>query len=67
MVQVQELLELFDKTRIDGPIVMTNFIFRRVQPCKERVHLMYEYSGSANATQESLEELSSVEIDRWLA
>jgi hypothetical protein len=41
MVQVQELLELFDKTWIDGPIVMTNFIFRRVQPYMERVHLMY--------------------------
>jgi hypothetical protein len=67
MVQVQELLELFDKTRIDGPIVVTNFIFRRVQPYKERVHPMYEYSGSADATRESLEELPSEEIDRRLA
>jgi hypothetical protein len=50
MVQVQELLGLFDRTRIDGPIVTTNFIFRRVQPCKERVHPMYEYSGSDDAT-----------------
>jgi hypothetical protein len=50
MVQVQELLGLFDKTQIDGPIVATNFIFRRVQPCKERVHPMYEYSGSDDAT-----------------
>jgi hypothetical protein len=67
MVQVQELLELFDKIRIDGPIVVTNFIFRRVQPCKDRVHPMYEYSGSDDMTRESLEELLSVEIDRWLA
>lgn len=64
MVQVQELL---DKTQIDGPIVATNFIFRRVQPCKERVHPMYEYSGSDDATQETSEQLPSEEIDRWLA
>jgi hypothetical protein len=43
---------LFDRNQIDGPIVATNFIFRRVQPCKERVHLMYEYSGSDDVTQE---------------
>jgi hypothetical protein len=67
MVQVQELLELFDRTRVDGPIVMTNFIFRRVQPCKERVHPMYDYSGSNDVTRESLEGLPSEEIDRRLA
>jgi hypothetical protein len=67
MVQVQELLELFDKTRIDDPIVTTNFIFRQVQPCKERVCPMYEYSRSADTTRESLEELPSEEIDRRLA
>jgi hypothetical protein len=58
---------LFDKTQIDGPIVVTNFIFRRVQPCKDRVHLMYEYSGPSDVTQESLEKLPSEEIDRQLA
>jgi hypothetical protein len=46
---------------------MTNFIFRRVQPCKDRVHPMYKYSGSIDVTWESLEELLSEEIDRWLA
>jgi hypothetical protein len=50
MVQVQELLGLFDKTQIDDPIVMTNFIFRRVQSCKDRVHPMYKYAGSDDAT-----------------
>jgi hypothetical protein len=67
MVQVQELLRLFDKTRIDGQIVATNFIFRWVQPFKDRVHLMYTYSRSTDTTRESLEELSSEEIDRRLA
>jgi hypothetical protein len=64
---VQELLGLFDRNRIDGPIVVTNFISRRVQPYKERVHLMYEYSRSDDVTQESLEGLPSEEIDRRLA
>jgi hypothetical protein len=52
MEQVQDLLGLFDRNQIDGPIVTTNLIFRQVQPCKERVHLMYEYSGSDDVTQE---------------
>jgi hypothetical protein len=52
MVQVQELLVLFDRTWIDGPIVVTNFIFRQVQPYKERVHPMYEYSRSNDVTQD---------------
>jgi hypothetical protein len=64
---VQELLELFDKTQMDGPIVATNFIFRWVQPCKERVHPMYKYSWSDDTTRESSEELPSEEIDKWLA
>jgi hypothetical protein len=46
---------------------MTNFIFRRVQPYKDRVHPMYEYAGSDGATQELVEKLSSEEIDRQLA
>jgi hypothetical protein len=57
MVQVQELLRLFDNTRIDGPIIATNFIFRRVQSGKDRVHPMYEYSESSDVTRESSEEL----------
>jgi hypothetical protein len=35
MVQVEELLVIFDKNRLDGPTVAINFICRRVQPCKE--------------------------------
>jgi hypothetical protein len=67
MVQVQELLRLFDKTRIDGPIIVTNFVFRRVQPYMDRVHPMYEYAGSDDATWESVEDFLSEEIDRRLA
>jgi hypothetical protein len=35
MVQVEELLGMFDRSQLDGPTVALNFICRRVQPCKE--------------------------------
>jgi hypothetical protein len=38
-----------------------------VQPGKDRVHLMYEYARSNDATRESREGLPSEEIDRRLA
>jgi hypothetical protein len=46
MVQVEELLRMIDRSQLDGPTIVLNFISRRVQPCKERVHPLYEYSGS---------------------
>jgi hypothetical protein len=30
---VEELLGLFDRSRLDGPTVALNFIYRQVQPC----------------------------------
>jgi hypothetical protein len=56
MVQVKEL-----------PMVALNFIGRRVQPCKERVHPLYEYSGSGDPTRESTRNLSREEVNWWLA
>jgi hypothetical protein len=67
MVQVRELLELIDRRRIDGPYVAANYIFRRVQPCKERVHPMFEYTGGADPTREMLEVMPREELDRRLA
>jgi hypothetical protein len=67
MVQVEELLGLFDRNRIDGPTVALNFICRQVQPCKERVHPLYEYSGSGDPTRESTKNLTRDELDWWLA
>jgi hypothetical protein len=48
MVQVEELLEMVDRRHLDGPTIALNFICRRVQLCKERVHPLYEYSGSGD-------------------
>jgi hypothetical protein len=67
MVQVEELLRMFDRNRLDGPTVVLNFIYRRVQPCKERVHPLYEYSGLGDPTRESAGNLTHEEVNWWLA
>jgi hypothetical protein len=67
MVQVEELLGMIDRRQLDGPTIALNFISRQVQPCKERVHLLYEYSGSGDPTRESARNLSREEVNWWLA
>jgi hypothetical protein len=67
MVQVEELLWMFDRNRLDGPTMALNFICRQVQPSKERVHLLYEYSGSDDPTRESARNLMCDEVNWWLA
>jgi hypothetical protein len=66
-VQVEELLEMFDRNRLDRPTVALNFICRRVQPYKEQVHPLHEYSGSDDPTRESAKNLTCDEVDWWLA
>jgi hypothetical protein len=67
MVQVEELLGMFDRSRLDRPTVAQNFKTRWVQPCKKRVHPLYEYSGSDDPTRESTRHRTSDEVDWWLA
>jgi hypothetical protein len=67
MGQVEELLGMIDRRQLDGPIIALNFISRRVQPCKERVHPLYEYSRSGDLTRESARNLSREEVNWWLA
>jgi hypothetical protein len=67
MVQVEELLEMFDRSQLDGPTVALNFIYRRVQSYKEQVHLLYEYLGSGDPTRESARNFSREEVNWWLA
>ena len=43
MQQVEELLEILAQTKVDGVGMTLNFISRRIQPCKERVHPTYEF------------------------
>jgi hypothetical protein len=44
-------------------MVTLNFICRRVQPCKEQVHPLYEYSGSGDPTRVSTRNLSHEEVN----
>jgi hypothetical protein len=67
MVRVEELLGMFNRSQLDRPTIALNFICRRVQPCKERVHPLYEYSGSGDPTREYARNLSSEEVNWWLA
>jgi hypothetical protein len=45
MEQVRELLTLLNHKKLYGVVVATNFIFWRIQPCKERAHPGYEFRG----------------------
>jgi hypothetical protein len=66
MVQVDELLGVVDRRQLEGPTIALNFICRRVQPCKERVHPLYEYSRLGDPTRESARNLSREEVNWWL-
>jgi hypothetical protein len=54
---------MFDRSQLDGPTVALNFIYRQVQPCKERVDPFYEYSGLGDPTRESARNLSREEVN----
>jgi hypothetical protein len=58
---------MFDRSQLNGPMVALNFICKWVQPCKERVHLLYEYSGSGDPTRQSAWNLTREEVNWWLA
>ena len=51
MEQVRVLLWLIDRRRFDRVIVVTNFTFRWIQPCKERAHPVFEYRGDIDGTR----------------
>jgi hypothetical protein len=67
MVEVEELLGMVDRSQLDGPTVALNFICRCVKPCKERVHPLYEYSGSGDPTRKAGRNLLCKEVNWWLA
>jgi hypothetical protein len=67
MVQVEELLGMIDRRQLNGPTIALNFISKRVEPCKERVQPLYEYSRLGDPTRESARNLSHEEVNWWLA
>ena len=50
MEQVKELLELMRGMKMNGVVVVVNFIMRRLQPYKERAHPGFDFKGDTNDT-----------------
>ena len=65
MEQVRELLDLIKGVEIRGELVATSFIVRRVQPCKERATLGFDYRGDDDGTRERTERLTKKKVLEW--
>ena len=65
MEQVKELLGLIKGVRTNGGLVAASFIVRRVQLCKERAHLGFEFKGETDGTRERPEILSRNVVEEW--
>ena len=50
---------------INGELVAASFIVRRVQPCKERAHLGFDFKGDNDDTRESTGRLSKDDVLEW--
>ena len=50
MNQVKELLRLIKGMKMNGVAVVVSFIVRRIQPCKERAHLGFDFKGDTDGT-----------------
>jgi hypothetical protein len=50
--------------RLDGVAVARNFLSHRVQPCQRRVHVGYEYQGSADQRRTRSKDLDHDEVVR---
>ena len=50
MDQVKVLLELMRVMKMNGVVVVVNFIMHRVQPCKERAYAGFDFKGDTDGT-----------------
>jgi len=62
--QVSELMDLIDWSRLDAPVVVGNFLARRVMPYQRKVHATYEYQGGQDSTKMHWDNLEKPEIQR---
>jgi len=53
---------LIKDVEIRGELVAASFIVRRVQPCKERAHPGFDYTGDDDGTWEMSERLTKKEV-----
>ena len=54
---MRELLDLIKGMEMNGELVATSFIVRRVQPYKERAHPGFDFKGNDDGIQERPERL----------
>ena len=62
MEQVRELIGLIKDVKTNGGLVAASFIMRRIQRCKERAHVGFDFKGGTDGTQGRLEVLSRDEV-----
>ena len=55
---MKELLKLIWGIKMNRVVVVVRFIVRRVQPCKERAHLGFDFKGDTDSTRERMERLT---------
>jgi len=67
MEQVRELLDLKKGMKTNGGLVAASFIVRRVQPCKERAHVGFDFKGDTDSTWERTEMLSRDDVQERAA
>ena len=67
MEQVKELLGLIKGVKTNGGLVAASFIVRRIQSCKERAHLGFEFKGETDGTRERPEILSKSDVEEQTA
>ena len=67
MEQVKELLRLIRGMKMNGVVVAVIFIVRRVQPCKMRAYLGFDFKGDTNDTRERTERLTKEAMLCWTA
>jgi len=60
--QMEELMNLIQWPRLDGPAVVRSFISRRIQPCQRRVHYGYKYQGNVDTSRMKKESLEVNEL-----
>ena len=59
---MRELLDLIKGMEMNGELVATSFIVRRVQPYKERAHPGFDFKGNDDGTRERQERLTRDDV-----
>ena len=52
---------------MSGVVVAVNFILRRVQTCKERAHVGFDFKGDTDGTRERTKNLTKEAVLHWAA